>query len=179
MYPRQPKTIIRHVLPVLWYLLGNMSGSGVTAGGTGSIRGATSLLAATLYELMGDSLLQHASSLPPRHKNMLKELVDSNRWQIVDWFNRISVFVTYRVFKCSYEVALSPLSAANFWWLFAILWIAFGPHTHSCRHRMNRVMMRCCIMQQMCDWPPTEGAGRIMALVWCESQNAYEEKANI
>ncbi len=55
-----------------------MTGSGVKAGGTGSIRGATGNLVSTLYELMGEDLLQHASTLPPRHQSLLKELINAN-----------------------------------------------------------------------------------------------------
>ncbi|XP_071482426.1 TOG array regulator of axonemal microtubules protein 1-like [Diadema antillarum] len=78
VYPRKQQTVVRNVLPVLWYLLGNMTGSGAVPGGSGNLRSATSTLANSLYTQMGEVLLQHAQNLPPRHAKTLKELVDDD-----------------------------------------------------------------------------------------------------
>ena len=75
VYPRKQQTIVRHVLPVLWYLLGNMTGSGAVPGGSGNLRSATAVLANSLNEQMGEVLMQHAQNLPPRNIKSLKELI--------------------------------------------------------------------------------------------------------
>ena len=38
MYPRKPQMVIRHVLPVLWQLVGNLSGSGAMPGSSTNLR---------------------------------------------------------------------------------------------------------------------------------------------
>ncbi|XP_041469429.1 TOG array regulator of axonemal microtubules protein 1-like isoform X1 [Lytechinus variegatus] len=76
VYPRKQQTVVRNVLPVLWYLLGNMTGSGAVPGGSGNLRSATGVLANSLYEQMGEVLLQHAHNLPPRNVKTLKELIE-------------------------------------------------------------------------------------------------------
>lgn len=76
VYPRKQQTVVRNVLPVLWYLLGNMTGSGAVPGGSGNLRSATGILANSLYAQMGEVLLQHANNLPPRNIKILKELID-------------------------------------------------------------------------------------------------------
>ena len=79
VYPRKQQTVVRNVLPVLWYLLGNMTGSGAVPGGSGNLRSATVVLANSLYAQMGEVLLQHAQNLPPRHVKTLKELIEEDK----------------------------------------------------------------------------------------------------
>ncbi|XP_071787660.1 TOG array regulator of axonemal microtubules protein 1-like isoform X2 [Asterias amurensis] len=75
VYQRKQQTVVRNVLPVLWHLLGSLTGSGAVPGGTLNLRGAVNTLATELHGLMGDALLQHASSLPPRQHNTLMEMI--------------------------------------------------------------------------------------------------------
>ena len=75
VYPRKQQTVVRNVLPVLWHLLGSLTGSGAVPGGTGNLRAAVIKLATELNAVMGDALIQHASSLPPRQQNALAEIL--------------------------------------------------------------------------------------------------------
>ncbi|XP_022090984.1 TOG array regulator of axonemal microtubules protein 1-like isoform X2 [Acanthaster planci] len=75
VYPRKQQTVVRNVLPVLWHLLGSLTGSGAVPGGTGNLRGAVNKLAKELHSVMGEALVQHASSLPPRQRNTLMEIL--------------------------------------------------------------------------------------------------------
>ena len=76
VYERKPKQIVLHVLPLLWHLLGV---PGVGGGsGSGDLRSATANLAATLYDHMGQGLIDKANSDPnmtTRHINVLHELL--------------------------------------------------------------------------------------------------------
>ncbi|XP_071963781.1 TOG array regulator of axonemal microtubules protein 1-like [Antedon mediterranea] len=78
VWPRKQQPVIRFIVPILGHLLSNMSGSGAVHGGTGNIREATNTLAKTLYSLMGDSLFQHSTSLPPRQQKALRDLVNDS-----------------------------------------------------------------------------------------------------
>ncbi|XP_006824155.2 TOG array regulator of axonemal microtubules protein 1-like [Saccoglossus kowalevskii] len=78
VYPRKQQTVVRQVLPVLWHLLSNTSGSGAVPGGTGNIRTATTNLANTLFALMGQSLLDQAQSvLTPRNYKTLQDMLEN------------------------------------------------------------------------------------------------------
>ncbi|GCB60474.1 hypothetical protein scyTo_0014178 [Scyliorhinus torazame] len=74
VYHRKPQAVERYVLPVLWYLLGNMTGSGVIKGGSGNVRAVTAKLAASLHQQMGAGLQEYASSQPAHVIKMLREL---------------------------------------------------------------------------------------------------------
>ncbi|CAH1262478.1 TOG array regulator of axonemal microtubules protein 1-like isoform X2 [Branchiostoma lanceolatum] len=75
VYVRKQQSVVRHVLPVLWHLLGNTTSSGALPGGTGNIRDATNRLANSLHLQMGDALLEYASSLTPRNLQTLKDML--------------------------------------------------------------------------------------------------------
>uniref|UniRef100_A0A6I8MZQ4 TOG domain-containing protein n=1 Tax=Ornithorhynchus anatinus TaxID=9258 RepID=A0A6I8MZQ4_ORNAN len=62
VYPRKPQAVERHILPVLWYFLSNMIGSGVLPGHGGYVRLVVSKLAKSLQEQMGSRLQEYASS---------------------------------------------------------------------------------------------------------------------
>ncbi|XP_067840004.1 TOG array regulator of axonemal microtubules protein 2-like isoform X2 [Heptranchias perlo] len=76
VYHRKPQTVERHVLPVLWYLLSNMTGSGVIKGGSGNVRAVTAKLAASLHQMMGADLQEYASSQPAHVIKTLRELTE-------------------------------------------------------------------------------------------------------
>ncbi|XP_078671437.1 TOG array regulator of axonemal microtubules protein 1-like isoform X2 [Branchiostoma floridae x Branchiostoma belcheri] len=75
IYSRKQQSVIRHILPVLWHLLGNTTSSGALPGGTGNIRDATNRLANALHMQMGDALLEFASSLTQRNLQTLKDML--------------------------------------------------------------------------------------------------------
>ncbi|XP_048386467.1 TOG array regulator of axonemal microtubules protein 2-like isoform X2 [Stegostoma tigrinum] len=74
VYCRKPQTVERYVLPVLWYLLGNMTGNGVIKGGSRNVRGVTAKLATNLHQHMGTSLQEYAASQPTHVIKALREL---------------------------------------------------------------------------------------------------------
>ncbi|XP_078503644.1 TOG array regulator of axonemal microtubules protein 2 isoform X2 [Lissotriton helveticus] len=74
VYPRKPQAVERHVLPVLWYFLSNMTGSGVLPGKTGNVKAVVSKLTETLMHQMGDSLEEYASSQPQHVVKALQDL---------------------------------------------------------------------------------------------------------
>jgi hypothetical protein len=78
LYPRKPQMVIRHVLPVLWQLVTNLSGSGATPGSSANLRQSAQRLATNLYSLMGQALFDMAESemTTPRNKLTLKQLVE-------------------------------------------------------------------------------------------------------
>ncbi|XP_078398808.1 TOG array regulator of axonemal microtubules protein 2-like isoform X2 [Cetorhinus maximus] len=76
VYHRKPQAVERYVLPVLWYLLGNMTGSGVIKGGSGNVRAVTTKLAASLHQQMGAGLQEYAASQPAHVIKMLWELIE-------------------------------------------------------------------------------------------------------
>ncbi|XP_038076737.1 TOG array regulator of axonemal microtubules protein 1-like isoform X2 [Patiria miniata] len=75
VYPRKQQTVVRNVLPVLWHLLGSLTGSGKVPSGTGNLRASVVKLAKELHSVMGEALVQHAGSLPPRQRNTLMEIL--------------------------------------------------------------------------------------------------------
>lgn len=79
VYDRKPKQVVLHVLPLLWHLL-NQPGVG---GGSiaGDLRSATATLVASLYDHMGQGLIDKAGSEPamtPRHVNIINELLQNH-----------------------------------------------------------------------------------------------------
>lgn len=73
VYPRKPQAVERHVLPVLWYFLNNMLGSGILPGLGGNVRTVVCRLARSLQGQMGSRLQDLATGQP---KQVLKTLQD-------------------------------------------------------------------------------------------------------
>ncbi|XP_013387933.1 TOG array regulator of axonemal microtubules protein 1-like [Lingula anatina] len=80
VYPRKQKPVMLHVLPLLWHLLGAQASSGSVQGGTGNTQTATARLVSSLYQQMGQSLLDQASShLAPRHMQTLQDMIQNQQ----------------------------------------------------------------------------------------------------
>ncbi|XP_077995867.1 TOG array regulator of axonemal microtubules protein 1-like [Glandiceps talaboti] len=78
VYSRKQQSVTRYVLPVLWHLLSNTTGSGAVPGGTGNLRTATANLANSLYAIMGQSMIDVAqSNLTPRNLKTLQDMLES------------------------------------------------------------------------------------------------------
>lgn len=77
VYPRKPQAVERHVLPVLWYFLNNMIGSGILPGHGGNIRPAVCRLSRRLQEQMGSRLQDLAAGQPKQVLKTLQELLDT------------------------------------------------------------------------------------------------------
>ncbi|XP_051880567.1 TOG array regulator of axonemal microtubules protein 2-like [Pristis pectinata] len=76
VYQRKPQAVERYVLPVLWYLLGNMTGNGVIKGGSGNMRAVTAKLATSLRQQMGTGLQEYAQSQPVHVIKTLQDLTE-------------------------------------------------------------------------------------------------------
>ncbi|XP_042552706.1 TOG array regulator of axonemal microtubules protein 2 isoform X1 [Dipodomys spectabilis] len=76
VYPQKPQAVERHVLPVLWYFLNNMTGNGVLPGRGGNVRAVVCLLSRSLQEQMGSRLQDFAASQSQPVLTMLRELLD-------------------------------------------------------------------------------------------------------
>ncbi|XP_048738201.2 TOG array regulator of axonemal microtubules protein 1-like isoform X4 [Ostrea edulis] len=79
VYQRKQKQVVLHVLPLLWHLLGATNSSGAVQGGSSSIRTATATLVNSLYNQMGQTLLEKATSdsnVTPRHLQLLQEMLE-------------------------------------------------------------------------------------------------------
>ncbi|XP_048209556.1 TOG array regulator of axonemal microtubules protein 2 isoform X2 [Perognathus longimembris pacificus] len=76
VYPRKPQAVERHVLPVLWYFLNNMTGNGVLPGRRGNVRAVVCLLSRSLQEQMGPRLQDFAASQSQQVLQTLRELLD-------------------------------------------------------------------------------------------------------
>ncbi|XP_069464819.1 TOG array regulator of axonemal microtubules protein 2 isoform X2 [Ambystoma mexicanum] len=74
VYPRKPQAVERHVLPVLWYFLSNMTGNGVLPGKTGNVKVVVTKLTESLFLQMGASLEEYAASQPQHVIKALQEL---------------------------------------------------------------------------------------------------------
>ncbi|EPY77424.1 hypothetical protein CB1_001264054 [Camelus ferus] len=77
VYPRKPQAVERHVLPVLWYFLNNMTGNGVLLGHGGNVRVVVCRLSRSLQEQMGSQLQDLAAGQPKQVLKMLQELLDA------------------------------------------------------------------------------------------------------
>nr|XP_031540779.1 TOG array regulator of axonemal microtubules protein 2 isoform X2 [Vicugna pacos] len=77
VYPRKPQAVERHVLPVLWYFLSNMTGNGVLLGHGGNVRAVVCRLSRSLQEQMGSRLQDMAAGQPKQVLKMLQELLDA------------------------------------------------------------------------------------------------------
>ncbi|KAK1333184.1 hypothetical protein QTO34_006721 [Cnephaeus nilssonii] len=75
VYPRKPQAVERHVLPVLWYFLTNMIGSGVLPGRGGSVRAVACRLARCLQQHLGSRLQDLAAGQPAHVLQTLQELL--------------------------------------------------------------------------------------------------------
>ncbi|XP_053315473.1 TOG array regulator of axonemal microtubules protein 2 [Spea bombifrons] len=75
VYPRKPQAVERHVLPVLWYFLSNMTGNGVMPGRNGNFKDVVSKLAKNLHNVMGPSLEEYAAGQPQHAVKMLRDLL--------------------------------------------------------------------------------------------------------
>jgi hypothetical protein len=85
VYKEKPKLIKTQTLPLLWSLLGQSASAssatgvgGQSGAGANTVRGATAVLACSLYKLMGEELFQQAkttTSVTPRMLNTLQDMV--------------------------------------------------------------------------------------------------------
>lgn len=77
VYSRKQKQIELHVLPTVWVLLNSIKGS-TTSSGANSLNASITKLVQSLYEQMGDQLIERASNssaVPARNLEILKELI--------------------------------------------------------------------------------------------------------
>ncbi|XP_064914764.1 TOG array regulator of axonemal microtubules protein 2 isoform X4 [Columba livia] len=72
VYPRKPQTVHRHVLPALWFFLGNKA-LPVRSGG---VRAVLTKLAKSLDEVMGPGLKEYATSQPQHVTRSLWDLLN-------------------------------------------------------------------------------------------------------
>ncbi|KAK6488685.1 TOG array regulator of axonemal microtubules protein 1-like [Huso huso] len=77
VYPRKPQAVKCHVLPVLWHLLGNMTGSGVLPGGNGNVRPAVAQLVCSIHQHMGPGLQESGSTQLAQVRRTLQELIQT------------------------------------------------------------------------------------------------------
>nr|KAF6430429.1 TOG array regulator of axonemal microtubules 2 [Molossus molossus] len=77
VYPRKPQAVERHVLPVLWYFLDNMTGNGVLPGHSGNVRTVVCRLSRRLQEQMGSRLQELAAGQPQQVLKTLQQLLDT------------------------------------------------------------------------------------------------------
>ncbi|KAM6179262.1 TOG array regulator of axonemal microtubules protein 2 [Erethizon dorsatum] len=77
VYPRKPQAVEHHVLPVLWYFLNNMIGSGILPGHGGNVRTVVCQLCRTLQQQMGTRLQDLATGQPKQVLKMLQELLNT------------------------------------------------------------------------------------------------------
>ncbi|XP_073905520.1 TOG array regulator of axonemal microtubules protein 2 isoform X2 [Castor canadensis] len=77
VYPRKPQAVERHVLPVLWYFLNNMTGNGILPGRGGNVRMVVCQLSRSLQKQMGSRLQDFAASQPKQVLKTLQELLDT------------------------------------------------------------------------------------------------------
>nr|XP_004394992.2 PREDICTED: protein FAM179A [Odobenus rosmarus divergens] len=77
VYPQKPQAVERHVLPVLWCFLGNMTGNGVLPGHGRNVRTVARRLSRSLQEHMGSRLQDLAAGQPRQVLRMLQDLLDA------------------------------------------------------------------------------------------------------
>lgn len=76
VYSRKQKQLELHVLPTLWGLLNIVKGSSVSQG-SGSLNASVARLVQSLYEQMGETLIERASNnshVPARNLELLRNL---------------------------------------------------------------------------------------------------------
>ncbi len=80
VYARKQKQVELHVLPALWSLLNSVKGNS-TSSGVSSLNAAITKLVQSVYEQMGEQLIDRAansSSVSSRNLELLKELILSS-----------------------------------------------------------------------------------------------------
>ncbi|XP_032247569.1 TOG array regulator of axonemal microtubules protein 2 [Phoca vitulina] len=77
VYPQKPQAVERHVLPVLWCFLGNMTGNSVLPGHGGNVRTVARRLSRSLQEHMGSRLQDLAAGQPRQVLRTLQDLLDT------------------------------------------------------------------------------------------------------
>ncbi|KAI5770922.1 TOGARAM2 [Gulo gulo luscus] len=77
VYPQKPQAVERHVLPVLWCFLSNMTRNSVLPGHGGNVRTVAQRLSRSLQEQMGSRLLDLASGQPQPVLATLQGLLDA------------------------------------------------------------------------------------------------------
>ncbi|KAM4040675.1 TOG array regulator of axonemal microtubules protein 2 isoform 2-T4 [Anomaloglossus baeobatrachus] len=75
VYPRKPQAVERHVLPVLWYFLSNITGNGVLPGRNGNFKEVVTRLTRSLSRVMGPSLEEYASAQSQYALKMLGDIL--------------------------------------------------------------------------------------------------------
>ncbi|KAG9462422.1 hypothetical protein GDO78_014162, partial [Eleutherodactylus coqui] len=78
VYHRKPQAVERHVLPVLWYFLSNITGNGVLPGRNGNFKDVVAKLTKTLYKAMGSSLEEYACGQSQHAVKMLADILGTN-----------------------------------------------------------------------------------------------------
>ncbi|XP_047602550.1 TOG array regulator of axonemal microtubules protein 2 isoform X1 [Lutra lutra] len=77
VYPQKPQAVERHVLPVLWYFLSNMTRNSVLPGHGGNVRTVAHRLSRSLQEQMGSRLQDLAAGQPQPVLETLQGLLDA------------------------------------------------------------------------------------------------------
>ncbi|XP_073527891.1 TOG array regulator of axonemal microtubules protein 2 isoform X2 [Phyllobates terribilis] len=75
VYPRKPQAVERHVLPVLWYFLSNITGNGVLPGRNGNFKDVVTRLTKSLDKVMGRSLEEYACGQSQYAIKMLADIL--------------------------------------------------------------------------------------------------------
>lgn len=79
MYQRKQKQVDLHILPALWQLLNSVKGNTLSAG-VNSMNFSITKLVMSLYEQMGEQLIEKASnnsSVSARNLETLKQIMNS------------------------------------------------------------------------------------------------------
>ncbi|KAM5125166.1 TOG array regulator of axonemal microtubules protein 2, partial [Mantella aurantiaca] len=79
VYPRKPQAVERHVLPVLWFFLSNITGSGVLPGRNGNFKDVVTKLTKSLHRVMGRSLEEYAGGQSQHALTMLADILGTNK----------------------------------------------------------------------------------------------------
>ncbi|XP_077138221.1 TOG array regulator of axonemal microtubules protein 2 isoform X2 [Ranitomeya variabilis] len=75
VYPRKPQAVERHILPVLWYFLSNITGNGVLPGRNGNFKDVVTRLTRSLSRVMGPSLEEYAGGQSQYAVKMLADIL--------------------------------------------------------------------------------------------------------
>ncbi|XP_068135756.1 TOG array regulator of axonemal microtubules protein 2 isoform X2 [Hyperolius riggenbachi] len=79
VYSRKPQAVERHVLPVLWFFLSNITGNGVLPGRNGNFKEVVTKLTRNLHRMMGASLEEYAAGQSQHALKMLSEILGTKR----------------------------------------------------------------------------------------------------